>query len=418
MQRTAIVCPTKSSTGSQCVQPSPPLAAIVCPTKSSTGSQCVQPSPPQAASVSKGIIPKSTLHLTLISAQYIPILKSHAIQTRNQLYHCIFPSTNPLHAPINTFGVILPRPITTPGVHPILPHHRGQSYITRPPSHIATPHHTYRQATHPQGPHLISPRHTTIEPNFILPHHHLALFHIAMPHHHRASSHIATPSQGLIPYCHTTGPHLIATPLGYHHTPSGPIITTPLGPHDPHTNAHHSHHRVTMTLTPMPIVALGPITLTPMPITHTTGSSSPSHQCPSITPQGPHGPHTNAYHLHHRSPITFTPTQGPINLTIVHQSHHRAPMTLTPMPISITFTPMPIAALGPITLTPMPITTLGPIFTPMSITTLGPIFTPMSIIHSTRLHQPHTNAHRSTGTHQCPSLTPLGSQPHKYPSQH
>ncbi|KAK4311602.1 hypothetical protein Pmani_016890 [Petrolisthes manimaculis] len=361
------------------------------------------------AGLGEGVAPNSSTDSHSVSNQVLhwqPVCPtksstgSHSVS--NQVLHR--QPVCPRPRPITTPGV---RPITTPGVHPILPHHRGQSYITRPPSHIATPpHHTYRQATHPQGPHLISPRHTTIEPNFILPHHHLALFHIAMPHHHRASSHIATPSQGLIPYCHTTGPHLIATPLGYHHTPSGPIITTPLGPHDPHTNAHHSHHRVTMTLTPMPIVALGPITLTPMPITHTTGSSSPSHQCPSITPQGHHGPHTNAYHLHHRSPITFTPTQGPINLTIVHQSHHRAPMTLTPMPISITFTPMPIAALGPITLTPMP------------ITTLGPIFTPMSIIHSTRLHQPHTNAHRSTGTHQCPSLTPLGSQPHKYPSQH
>ncbi|KAK3851060.1 hypothetical protein Pcinc_042263 [Petrolisthes cinctipes] len=99
------------------------------------------------------------------------------------------------------------------------------------------------------------------------------------------------------------------------------------------TNALHSHHRVPITLTPMPIVALGSITPTPMPIT----------------------------------------ALGPINLT-----------------------PMPITALGPIFTPSMSIThSTGLQPHTMLITALGPITTPsMSITHSTGPH--HTPLGPST----------------------
>ncbi|KAK3867185.1 hypothetical protein Pcinc_027335 [Petrolisthes cinctipes] len=157
-----------------------------------------------------------------------------------------FPSTNPLHVPINTWYPHMNRP------HPKLPHHHKGHLIATPP-----------QGTRP-----------------------------ILPHHHKGHL-IATPPQGTRPILshHHWAPSYCQDPLPPHQCPSltplGPITRTHSTGSQHHFNVHHSHHW-----------APGPST-TSMSVTRTTGLHHPTnthlphhwapspHQCPSfpIRPQ-------------------------------------------------------------------------------------------------------------------------------------
>ncbi|KAK3858109.1 hypothetical protein Pcinc_035681 [Petrolisthes cinctipes] len=180
-------------------------------------------------------------------------------------------------------------------------------------------------------------------------------------------------------------------------------ITHTTGLHYPHTNVHHSHHRAPLPSHQCPsLTPQGSITLTPMSITHTTGLHhphtnvhhsrhrvpSPSHQCPSLTPQGSitltpmsitHTTtsmfitHTTGLHhpsnAHHKANAHHSPL-GPSTILMSNHAHSWAPSPHHRLQCSSPSTQQsPTTTVLEQTAMPMPIaTSLGPITTPCFIT--------------------------------------------------